>query len=197
MDTPKTIRASDEAVERFRALAKAQGMTQSAAFEAMMSVFELSIGTKSFPSVQDDIQSFQGAITLALQLYTTAITVGQNQREIAQAEVSRTLDSKDRIIADLQEQLENTKAKLTHTKELEAQLRDANEKNASVSEELDSLRNVVRAMPDADTIRSQEAVIADLKQQVAALSVQVAEKQHTIELLTAITHQRSAELAVV
>ena len=113
MDTPKTIRASDEAVERFRALAKAQGMTQSAAFEAMMSVFELSIGTKSFPSVQDDIQSFQGAITLALQLYTTAITVGQNQREIAQAEVSRTLDSKDRIIADLQEQLENTKAKLT------------------------------------------------------------------------------------
>ncbi len=48
-------------------------------------------------------------------------------------------------------------------------------------------------MPDADTVKAQEGIISELRQKVAALESQVAEKSMTIELLISITQQRSAE----
>ena len=193
MDNTKSIRASDETMNRFRAIAKESGMSQGDALEAMMSAYELAMSTQAYPAVQDDIQAFERGVNLLFQLYSAAIKTSQTQRELAVAEVRRHLDSKDCTIQDLQEQLANTKDALKRAANLEAQLDDAKNRLATVMDELTSLRMIVKSMPDAEAVKSQESIISELRQKVAALESQVAEKSMTIELLTAITQQRSSE----
>ena len=187
MENLKQLRVSDEVFERFRSLAKEAGLTQGEALSAMISVYELSMGTKAYPSVEDDIKAFERSINLLLQLYGTAIKTSQSQRELAIAEVRRTLESRDRIIQDLQDQLMITKDSIKRTDDLAAQLSDATARLATATEELNSLRLIVRSMPDAFSVKKLERLNADLKQQVAVLTSQVSEKANTISILMSVT----------
>ena len=187
MENPKQLRVSDEVFERFRSLAKEAGLTQGEALSAMISVYELSMGTQAYPSVEDDIKAFERSINLLLQLYGTAIKTGQSQRELAIAEVRRTLESRDKIIQDLQDQLMITKDSIKRTDDLAAQLSDATARLATATEELNSLRLIVRSMPDAFSVKKLERLNADLKQQVAVLTSQVREKANTISILMSVT----------
>ena len=187
MENPKQLRVSDEVFERFRSLAKEAGLTQGEALSAMISVYELSMGTQVYPSVEDDIKAFERSINLLLQLYGTAIKTGQSQRELAIAEVRRTLESRDKIIQDLQDQLMITKDSIKRTDDLAAQLSDATARLATATEELNSLRLIVRSMPDAFSVKKLERLNADLKQQVAVLTSQVREKANTISILMSVT----------
>ena len=187
MENPKQLRVSDEVFERFRSLAKEAGLTQGEALSAMISVYELSMGTQVYPSVEDDIKAFERSINLLLQLYGTAIKTGQSQRELAIAEVRRTLESRDKIIQDLQDQLMITKDSIKRTDDLAAQLSDATARLATATEELNSLRLIVRSMPDASSVKKLERLNADLKQQVAVLNSQVSEKANTISILMSVT----------
>ena len=197
MENAKTIRATDEVMKRFRDLAKASGMTQGEALSAMMSVYELATGTQAYPAVEDDVKNFQRAVNLILQLYSSAVKAGQTQRELAVAEVKRNLDSKDRTIQDLQDQLANCKEALKHNVDLETQLSDAKNRLGSVMDELNSLRVVFHSMPDAAVVKAQEKTIADLKQQVAVLTSQVTEKANTIEILASLKQIPTNESASV
>ena len=187
MENPKQLRVSDEVFERFRSLAKEAGLTQGEALSAMISVYELSMGTQVYPSVEDDIKAFERSINLLLQLYGTAIKTGQSQRELAIAEVRRTLESRDKIIQDLQDQLMIAKDSIKRTDDLAAQLSDATARLATATEELNSLRLIVRSMPDASSVKKLERLNADLKQQVAVLNSQVSEKANTISILMSVT----------
>lgn len=183
-ETPKSIRASDEVIARFRTCAKENGMTQGEALDAMISVYELSVGAKAYPAVEEEISSFHRALNLMLSLYNTAIESAQTQRELARADVRRDLESKDAIIQDLQKQLLMCKDAVKRTAELENQLAEAKEHLAAVMNEAASLRALHQVLPDAKSAKAMEDTIVNLRKQVAVLESRSQEKDRVIEILS-------------
>lgn len=106
---PKAFRITEETAEKFRIISQELGANQQQAMAKLIEVYELEKGKESMPDLRADIDTFEGYMHAALNMYMQILEANQNMRALVRTEYDALLKSKDNIIADLQEQTEQAK----------------------------------------------------------------------------------------
>lgn len=102
----KAFRLTEETAEKFKEIAQDMGANQQQALARLIEVYEAEMGKESFPEMREDIDTFEGYIRAAGNMYLQALESVQNMRALVRTEYDAQLKSKDKSIADLQERIE-------------------------------------------------------------------------------------------
>ena len=102
----KAFRLTEETAEKFKEIAQDMGANQQQALARLIEVYETEMGKESFPEMREDIDTFEGYIRAAANMYLQALESVQNMRALVRTEYDTQLKSKDKSIAELQERVE-------------------------------------------------------------------------------------------
>ena len=103
----KAFRLTEETAEKFKEIAQDMGANQQQALARLIEVYETEMGKESFPEMREDIDTFEGYIHAAANMYLQALESVQNMRALVRTEYDALLKSKDKTIGELQERVES------------------------------------------------------------------------------------------
>lgn len=140
----KAFRLTEETADKFKEIAQDMGANQQQALARLIEVYETEMGKESFPEMREDIDTFEGYIHAAANMYMQALESVQNMRALVRTEYDAQLKSKDKSIAELQEKVElsNKVVKEVSDKEndYKAQINELNEELDNLKKSLDEER---------------------------------------------------------
>ena len=134
---PKALRVTNETFDKFKDIAQDLGANQQQALARLIEVYEAEKSKESFPEQRGNIDTFEGYIRSAANMYMQALESVQNMRVLVRTEYDAQLKSKDKSIADLQERMEVS----------EKTAREVSEK------ESDYLRQIAELKKEIETIQ--------------------------------------------
>lgn len=103
---PKAFRITDETAEKFRIISQELGANQQQAMAKLIEVYEMEKGKENLPEMRADIDTFEGYVHATLNMYMQALEANQNMRTLVRSEYDGLLKSKDKVITELQERVE-------------------------------------------------------------------------------------------
>lgn len=120
---PKAFRITEETAEKFKEIAQSLGANQQQALAKLIEVYEMESGKESLPEMRENIDTFEGYIHAATNMYLQSLEANQNMRALVRTEFESLLKSKDTTISELQERVQKaeTAAKNAVGKEKEYQ----------------------------------------------------------------------------
>lgn len=120
---PKAFRITEETAEKFKEIAQSLGANQQQALAKLIEVYEMESGKESLPEMRENIDTFEGYIHAATNMYLQSLEATQNMRALVRTEFESLLKSKDTTIGELQERVQKaeTAAKNAFGKEKEYQ----------------------------------------------------------------------------
>ncbi len=103
---PKAFRITEETAEKFKEIAQNLGANQQQALAKLIEVYEMEVGKESIPEMRENIDTFEGYIHAAANMYMQALESNQNMRALVRTEYEAQLKSKDKIIEELQKKVQ-------------------------------------------------------------------------------------------
>lgn len=143
---PKAFRITEDTHEKFKEIAQSLEYNQDQALAKLIEVYELEMGRTSIPEARENIDTFEGYMRAAINMYMTALNSNQNMRALVRTEFETSLKTKDQIIEGLHARTEEAErisrgAKekeegyLEKIKVLEDELSEANKKREKAEAE--------------------------------------------------------------
>lgn len=165
----RSFRVTDDVMTKFQGIRDELGLTQDAALAMLVGAYEMEQAKAAIPDRETEIANFQAKAQEMVEAYLHALQLNQDAEARIRAEVALELSTKDRAIADYQEQVRQLKADKaalgeaeTRAKELQAEMDAANEQHRqSRSDYEDRLADKTRALKDADARLSMLEIKAD------------------------------------
>ena len=143
---PKAFRITEETAEKFRIISQELGANQQQAMAKLIEVYELEKGKETIPEMRADIDAFEGYVHAALNMYMQALENTQNMRTLVRTEYDTLLKAKDKIIAELQERVEQAEKSATDALAIEGNykhtIEEAESKCEKVNKQLEKERAV-------------------------------------------------------
>lgn len=121
-----SMRLHESDTERFRELTEKAGINQSEFFNSLIDTYELSQKKKELISYQSEIETFERKFNELLQLYTSTLVTRETIKESLQAELKSEIETKQREIEILTNNLSELKLKLENANKEEVQLETYN-----------------------------------------------------------------------
>lgn len=176
---PRSLRLSDEVMEKLKEITADLGGNQQHAMEKLMEVYDKEQMRVSNSGVQENMDIFEGYMSMLSGMYLTALKTNQDMRELVREEFKEKLESKDKIILDLQERLEKASAQLAgHNEqvevlhsEIEGYLEKLEQKNGEMEQIKAQLTDTVNNC--TNKVAEQENKQADLQNNIEALKKQL------------------------
>lgn len=112
----RSFRITNEVLGRFRALQNELNLTQDGALKMLVDVYELEQAKNAIPDRETEISNFQMKANELIDAFLHSLQLNMDAETRIRGEVTLQLESKDKVIADLQKQLENTRDSLTESK---------------------------------------------------------------------------------
>ena len=170
MDAPKvrSFRASDEVYERFRSLA-ADFPNQDQALSALVSAWELQQARAVITDRGTEISSLDSHLQAIQAAFLHSLELNENAEGRIRQEFRARLESKDKIIADLQAQLEQARSE---AQAVQDKASGAAAESAAVQERLEAEEAARQAAEKA--LQNAEATISDKTQIIDDLTRRLA-----------------------
>lgn len=130
---PKSFRIDDETASRFKEISNNIGGNQQETLAKLIEAYEFQAGKLILTEKKDDIQQFEKYISILTRMYMSSLEDNQNITETVRTEFEALLQSKDRVIQDLQ-------AQLTTAKQAKEQ---ATNQAKTFSDEINNLKNSI------------------------------------------------------
>jgi len=118
---PRSFRLTDETTNRFKEIAESLGGNQQQTLAKLIETFELQAGKSALVDKQDDIDRFEGYSMAITRMYMEALEASRDSMVTARSEVEGLLKSKDKVIQELQEEIEKNKEVVKEAFEKEKQ----------------------------------------------------------------------------
>lgn len=99
---PKAFRITESTADKFKEIAQEIGGNQQQTLARLIEVYEAELGRESMPEMRESIDTFEGYVRAATNMYMQALESNQNMRALVRTEYEGQLKSKDMIIEDLQ-----------------------------------------------------------------------------------------------
>lgn len=99
---PKAFRITEETAEKFKEIAQSLGGNQQQTLAKLIEVYEMETGKESLPEMKESIETFEGYVRAAANMYLQALETNQTMRALVRAEFESLLKSKDQTIEELQ-----------------------------------------------------------------------------------------------
>lgn len=200
--TVRSFRVTDDVMTRFKEIQSEMNLTQDTALKMLVDAYELEQAKNAIPDRETEISNFQAKANELVDAFLHSLQLNQDAETRIRAEVALQLESKDKVIADLQKQLEGTRDLLTasETSALEAQnMIDTLDK--TVKETRESESKALAALKDKEEINSMLAgKLKDAEQKVADYpemqkKLDVVNNELNNALQTIRDNQKDAEIA--
>lgn len=105
-DMQLNMRVSEEVAERFRAFCKDQGVSQPQGMDSLLSMMELVQAKESLPNRQTEIEGFEMHIKAVMDAFVNSLAINAEAEERVKQQFISSLESKDKTIKNLQDQVE-------------------------------------------------------------------------------------------
>ncbi|MVX63740.1 hypothetical protein GKZ28_08530 [Clostridium chromiireducens] len=144
--TPASFRITEEDKEKFKSITKEFGFgNQSEAFTELINTWEMSQAKKSFNGDRaKEIEVFQTTLSKLGSIFLNTLEFNESSEERIRDEVTLELTTKDRVISNLQDQLEKIKINNSELeknfKEKSTELNQAKETIIDLSNNIDKLK---------------------------------------------------------
>lgn len=146
-DVQLNMRISEEIAERFRSFCKDQGISQPQGIDSLLSVMELVQAKKTFSSRQTEIENFEMHAKSLISAFLNSLEINAGSEERVKKQFISSLESKDKIITELQSKSEELKSLLNDSKmiqkESEEKEFEAQQKYLSAIKETENLEKMV------------------------------------------------------
>lgn len=165
----RSFRITNDVMGRFKELQDEMNLTQDGALKMLVDAYEMEQAKNAIPDRETEISNFQMKANELVEAFLHSLQLNQDAEARIRSEVALQLESKDKIIADLQKQLDETKDMLTasETVALEAQ-NVIDTLDRVVKETRESESKALASLKDKEEINSMLAgKIKDAEQQLA------------------------------
>lgn len=176
---PLGLRVNDELAAQFRQYAEELGVSQEAAFSAMMKLVDIDKLKERVPGRADDIDEFRILQEQMLTKFLASVDAAALAKTQAREEVLAELKVKTQTILDLQadkKELGERIAKLeegldkatTENNRLQVEVANLNKTVADKDALIQSLKNNAAAVDAVGAIEELKEIVAGMKQKVTA-----------------------------
>lgn len=165
----RSFRITNDVMGRFKELQDEMNLTQDGALKMLVDAYEMEQAKNAIPDRETEISNFQMKANELVEAFLHSLQLNQDAEARIRSEVALQLESKDKVIADLQKQLDETKEMLTasETVALEAQ-NVIDTLDRVVKETRESESKALASLKDKEEINSMLAgKIKDAEQQLA------------------------------
>lgn len=165
----RSFRITNDVMGRFKELQDEMNLTQDGALKMLVDAYEMEQAKNAIPDRETEISNFQMKANDLVEAFLHSLQLNQDAEARIRSEVALQLESKDKVIADLQKQLDETKDMLTasETVALEAQ-NVIDTLDRVVKETRESESKALASLKDKEEINSMLAgKIKDAEQQLA------------------------------
>lgn len=165
----RSFRITNDVMGRFKELQDEMNLTQDGALKMLVDAYEMEQDKNAIPDRETEISNFQMKANELVEAFLHSLQLNQDAEARIRSEVALQLESKDKVIADLQKQLDETKEMLTasETVALEAQ-NVIDTLDRVVKETRESESKALASLKDKEEINSMLAgKIKDAEQQLA------------------------------
>lgn len=137
---PKTFRITEETADKFKEISQSMGANQQQALAKLIEVYEMEMGKEHLPEMRENIDTFEGYLHAAASMYMQMLEANQNMRTLVRTEYDSMLKSKDLLITELQERVQNAEAS---TKQAKITEKNYQETIANLKEEISVLNGQI------------------------------------------------------
>ena len=216
---PKAFRITEETAEKFRIISQELGANQQQAMAKLIEVYEMEKGKETIPEMRADIDTFEGYVRAALNMYMQALETNQNMRTLVRTEYDALLKSKDKIITELQERVDQAEQAATTAlaaeenyknaieeadakheklkKQLEEEQAAAEEKFTEYEQQYNSLKNMYEKLQTFD--EENQSMLSSFMKENENLkneNQKMKEEQHSLEAkILELTHNNDIFVA--
>lgn len=165
----RSFRITNDVMGRFKELQDEMNLTQDGALKMLVDAYEMEQAKNAIPDRETEISNFQMKANELVEAFLHSLQLNQDAEARIRSEVALQLESKDKVIVDLQKQLDETKDMLTasETVALEAQ-NVIDTLDRVVKETRESESKALASLKDKEEINSMLAgKIKDAEQQLA------------------------------
>ncbi|MDB8712068.1 hypothetical protein [Mediterraneibacter gnavus] len=165
----RSFRITNDVMGRFKELQDEMNLTQDGALKMLVDAYEMEQAKNAIPDRETEISNFQMKANELVEAFLHSLQLNQDAEARIRSEVALQLESKDKVIVDLQKQLDGTRDMLTasETAALEAQ-NMIDTLDRVVKETRESESKALASLKDKEEINSMLAgKIKDAEQQLA------------------------------
>lgn len=166
---PRSLRLSDEVMDKLKEITADLGGNQQRAMEKLMEVYDKEQMRVSNSGLQENMDTFESYMSVLSGMYLTALQTNQDMRALVREEFKGKLESKDRIIEDLQKKLAEAEKIATGFTEREEVLRAEIDKKITENQtNQEKYESEINHYKDVEILLSGDNT--DLKKQVQNLT---------------------------
>ena len=179
---PLGIRGDDALNKDFKSFAKELGVPQDVALRELLKLADIDKMRQRVPGRADEIDDFRTLLDQTLTKYLSSVDAAALAKTQAEADVKIELDTKTRMISELQAKQDELKERIA---KLEEGLNVATKENNRLQIEIEKLNEtiadkdaLIQSMKQNDsTVADAVGAIAELKEIVASMKKEPKEKK--------------------
>ena len=154
----RSIRAESEVFEQFKRISESFP-NQGAALQGLITAYEIQSAKNDIPDRATEIAEIDSDLHAISQAYLNSLVLNENAEQRVRTEFAAQLESKDKLIIDLQARLDSAKSAAAEAKtETEEAQRSLSDVTAQYSSEKVSYEEVVSSLR-SDLHRSEQSII--------------------------------------
>lgn len=197
IDTPKTIRLSDETFDEFKSLCKESGVSAQVTMDSLLLAYRTKQSQDDLPEIKTDIDNYISHLNAMQESYLHILQLNKDTEIRVRAEFVQKLESKDKIIVDLQEKLVVLEEQLADAKNMAdsnaAKIAELTSEVNRVTEDLEREKHLVEIQKieiksQKDKLDAAADTLAESKEKsslISELKQDCENKTKSIENLTA------------
>lgn len=160
-----SFRLKEDDIEKFRGFAEENGLNQAEMFNALINNFEMARAKGEIKDRAKEIEVFQDTVNNLVSMFINSLSINQSSEERIRETLSLELNSKDKIITELQEAKDNLSAEVKvlqdDLKTTETTLDKVNEGNIKLNISIDEKDHLINnAQEQISTLNS---IVAEYK----------------------------------
>lgn len=121
-----SFRLREEEIQKFREIAEEQGLNQAEMFQSLMNSFEMAKAKGMITDRAKEIEVFQDTVNNLVSMFVNSLAINQSSEERIREVLSLELNTKDKMIAELQGYKEEVKKRLREENERMKELEKTN-----------------------------------------------------------------------
>lgn len=198
----RSFRITNDVMGRFKELQDEMNLTQDGALKMLVDAYELEQAKNAIPDRETEISNFQAKANELVDAFLHSLQLNQDAEARIRSEVAMQLESKDKIIVDLQKQLDGTRDLLTASESAAMDLQNTMEiVEKAAREAAENEKKALAALKDKEEINAMLAGKLKDAEQKAADYPEMQKKLDAVNnelnnaLQTIRDNQKDAEIA--
>lgn len=176
------FRVDQETVVAFRKFCEENGMNQAQGFDHVMQVVEMDKAKAAVPGSAKDIETFELYVKKIMGAYMKSIEDYNNAKETAKEQFASALESKDKMIQDLQKKVEVL----------------GEEKKLAENDCMEASKKAAQAVKEAESAKTQAETLGKLTEEkdrtISTLAGKLSLAEEKVQAYDQITEEKEKAL---